>query len=168
MWNTCWVMILLGARHPGQEPELLAVIAIALSLSAFCSGVNFGRPELMTTDSEVELFSCFLNSCCRLIWASCANECSACWGCPISLSGLCRALSLTRTEQTPHSGCHAGHYNELLPFHPPVIFTSFPPRSFLGEIKQTESPENVLGWWDPPAKFSSLPVIPSYESAYLP
>lgn len=160
-------MILLGARRPGQEPELLAVIAIALSLSAFCSGVNFGSSELMTTGSEVELFSCFLNSCCRLIWVSCANECSACWGCPISLSGLCHVLSLTRTEQTPHSGCHAGHYNELLPFHSPVISTSFPPHSCWREIKQTESPEHVLGSWDPPAKYSSLPVLPGYKSAYL-
>ncbi len=109
------------SQTSGTGTGAISCYCIALSLSAFCSGVNLGSPELMTTGSEVELFSCSLNSRCRLIWVSCTNECSACWGCPISLSGLCRVLWMTRTEQTPHSGCHAGHYNELLSFPPPPL-----------------------------------------------
>lgn len=87
---------------------------------------KFQQPGLMAVDSEVELSSRFQNSCCRPIWVSCTNECSACWGCPIFLSGLCHALSLTRTAPTHQCECHARHYNELLPFLPAVISTSFP------------------------------------------
>lgn len=104
---------------------------------------KFQQPGLMAVHSEVELSSRFRNSCCRPIWVSCTNESNACWGCPTFLSGLCHALSLTRTA--PQRGCHAGHYNELLPFLPAVISTSFPSHSHLKEIKHTESPKKCSG-----------------------